>query len=278
MENLVQKQTSASNERKIRSFETLCQAVAIDGSEALAGIQQGEFSEGAMALKLLAGILHDQKDLNRSREQGTFALRPKNERKQLFREFTQFSFLFTHFLIENGEAKGLLAQFWKACEKIALETGVRTELQSIRKGMLTQTAVYHILQAVGKHPALSHPDEDAFEAIDLWADGEAVQIKTGKGKPQILVAENIAFPGVQSMHSTGVDHYSSSDFLAQKAIIFLAKVKDYGRRLGKDLKGYTLVVPYDDIDHISGKPQQGLIEAFKQQLDEVAKLQQIPKI
>ena len=47
------------------------------------------------------------------------------------------------------------------------------------KKLLKRTiSVFKIFEALGFSPKLSHPKEDAFEAIDMWSGaGDAVQIK-----------------------------------------------------------------------------------------------------
>ena len=118
---------------------------------------------------------------------------------------------------------------------------------------------------------LSHPDEDAFNAIDLWTEsGQALQIKGwNEKKPAIIKTDTIAFTAIQIDGGNKKSVlFNSTEYVKSKNVLFRAKIKNYGNKIGKDISGYMLMIPYSKIDFNTGEPTPELIEFFRQKLKE----------
>ena len=127
--------------------------------------------EGIEVLFGLPEFLRTQADINKQKQEKSHHL-SQPEVKQQFKNLTEYQFLMTHFILQNSNDKAFLSDFWNILEKIGGQMGNLRDVHTQRNGVLTQVAVYKILEQLGERPRLSHPDEDAFEAIDLWVAGE----------------------------------------------------------------------------------------------------------
>ncbi len=189
--------------------------------------------------------------------------------KNKFRDLTEYQFLFTHFLVQNNKNREFLDLFWNVATEIAEKMNAKIKLDILRRGQISQVAVYRIVQELGQNPKLAHPDEDAFEAIDLWESADkAIQIKGWEEEvPAVFNVDEIVFPAMQvdnGKHKKSL--YNSAEHFQSKNTIFRAKLKEYGERLGKEFSGYMLAVPYSKIDFINGEPAPELIEFFRDKL------------
>lgn len=219
--------------------------------------------EGVEILFGLGDFLEKQKKI--SEETG----RGRRIDPEKFRDLTESQFLLTHYIVQNQKDKEFLRKFWSVAEEIGKRTGTSEQLNRTRLGLLGQAAVYKILESLGENPRLSHPREDAFSAIDLWAGSEksAVQVKLGKEvtEPAVLKSDMVAFPAIQAKTEEKSRYYSSKYF--QDSARFAMKIKKYGEMLGKNIEGYTLVVPRHKIDFITGEPAPELVEFFREKLE-----------
>jgi hypothetical protein len=205
--------------------------------------------------------------------------RDKSERKKLFIDLTESSFLITHLLINADEETA--EQFWRIAGILSTRSGVSKKLDGEKRGVLTQVAVYKIFDSISREnsnssehsensqsqnfrPILSHPSHDAFEKTDLWIGGERVQVKGNKDieDPEIIFTDSIAFPAVSIRDGRDSNIYLNSKY-ANEAAMFKAVIERYDR----NAKGIMLVVPWRMIDHITGKPSPELIEFFKKELE-----------
>jgi len=190
---------------------------------------------------------------------------PPEERKKLIEENTQDQFVLTHFIAVSGEDKEFLRLFWDAAERLAKDKNRLVELNRMRRGVLSQVAVYKVFQALGLNPKLSHPKEDAFHATDLWSEsGHAIQVKGHREGAGVISTEEISPSGVQVEDDRGVRHFDS--YLNHEMQKFRMKVKRYGALLKKPMKGYLVQVPYSEFDAVTGEPTPKIIEFVKQNL------------
>ncbi len=124
-----------------------------------------EYPDQLEAVEALFGIrevLRTQKLLDRNRERGQYS----RDRK-VFQNLTEYQFLLTHFLTSNSGDKQMLEQFWLVVERAAKETNQLPVLNRLRRGILSQVATVRLLESLHLNPQLSHPEQDAFDAIDL---------------------------------------------------------------------------------------------------------------
>ncbi len=132
---------------------------------------------------------------------------------------------------------------------------------------MSQVAVYKILESIGEKPSLSHPDEDAFHAIDLWVQpGMTIQTKMGKHveTPALLETEHLAFPAVKARNKKESRYYNSKYFHESER--FRAKIRNYGKMKGEKIKGFMLIIPFSKIDRATGEPSSELTEFFRNKI------------
>lgn len=199
-----------------------------------------------------------------------FHPRSKNEhqqKKDALERLTQYHFLVSHFVEQNSDDKGFLEEFWRTMEQLGIATGNLRQVRVMRGGVLSQVAAYKIFEQLGQHPQLSHPQQDAFDAIDMWSgDNIAVQIKTGRERSEELLidTDDIAFPGVQTTSGDVVQHINTD--LMRDVAKFTTKSGTYGKRIGKKIRGYYAVIPKQSYDHVTGEPSQEVVARFGKRL------------
>lgn len=192
----------------------------------------------------------------------------ERERKKLaIQSLTQYHFLISHFVEQNSDDKMFLEDFWRTIEQLGVALGNLRQAQIMRSGVLSQVAAYKIFKQLGQHPQLSHPREDAFEAIDMWSDADtAIQIKTGRETSDELLidTDTIAFPSIESKEGDTVRHVSTE--LMHDIARFTTKSNLYGKKIGKKIKGYFAVIPRQTFDHVTGEPSEEVVRRFAERL------------
>lgn len=94
----------------------------------------------------------------------------------------------------NGDDKEFMNLFWKVNSITADGMGKLRKLNILKKGLLNQVAAYKVIEALGKKPKLSHPNEDAFNAIDLWTEKKRpFRLRVGVKKYRVLLKQKILF-------------------------------------------------------------------------------------
>ena len=192
------------------------------------------------------------------------------KRRRAFQDLTEYQFLFTHFVLTSNQDKRLLGDFWAVAKEVAQAIGADQELRSLRCGLVTQVAVSRILEEIGENPQLSHPREDAFNAVDVWADDNtAVQIKGWReNEPALIESDEFVFPATEVAGKTGSRVFNSNANMAAKNHIFRARVDEYGRETGRDLEARMMVIPYSQVDFDTGEPAPELVDFFREKLKE----------
>ena len=188
------------------------------------------------------------------------------EIKQKYRELTQYQFLLTNLAINNVDNPDFMRAFWKSAKKINGSQGGPGLVDRYRSGVISTVATYKAFEALGGTPKLSHPDNDAFDAIDVWADEQhAVQVKGEK-------EDTLAFYKTDEIDHPGVEIESDSDVKVfspvtdNEVVKFRDKVGRYARRVGKPVEGYFVRIPYSMIDPDTGKPSATLLDAMRAKL------------
>lgn len=214
--------------------------------------------------------------LKQSQEIKTVRDISRARRKEIFIELTQYQFLLTHFIKSNIENKNFLNNFWAVLERLAENSGFTEKFHTIKKGILTQVATYKIFEYLNKHPQLSHPEQDAFESIDLLTEsGDAIQIKsTGVEKPQFIEIKNqVAVGGVEIKTPQTNNLANISSRYHYQAQLAGEKMEDYLRRMNekghKEVKAFMLVIPIGMVDGTTGKPSTELINFVKDNLAKI---------
>ncbi|MFA6526054.1 MAG: hypothetical protein WCT26_01400 [Candidatus Buchananbacteria bacterium] len=188
-----------------------------------------------------------------------------------FRDLTEYQFLFTHFLLAKGGDREFLEAFWDAAEQIAKRLDMSRDLNMLRRGQISQVATYKIIEQISHKPVLSHPDEDAFSAVDLWSDeGTAIQIKgANQEQPALLSVDEIYFPAIAANSAAGTNMFNSIQMqeMQKKNMIFNAKIRKLGELQHRQINGFMMVIPYSKVDFVTGEPSQELVDFFKERLD-----------
>ena len=219
--------------------------------------------EGIEVLFGLKSFLEIHKRLKKHKEKGEV-------RKKMIVEMTQYQFLLSDFILNNGKNKEFLSNFWDVVEEAGRRTNTLSIAHALRRSILSQVAVFRVFEKLGKKPFIAHPREDAFNAIDIWTDQESVvQVKGAyeeEHKQPILVeTDTISFPGVEVTKEDEILHLNS--FLMHKMQEFKAKVSAYKSVIGKNLRGYLVVVPYSKFDFVTGEPSEDIVSFVKQKMD-----------
>lgn len=196
------------------------------------------------------------------------------ERKNEIRELTEYQFLLTHFLAQNSKNKDELERFWNLLEKTALISGKAEEFRTMRQGVLGQVAVFLSFKELNLHPHLAHPRLDMFDQIDLQAEDANskkeidIQIKSTKrvSSPEIFSSSEVYFPSVEVNQGDDAVINVADKYFVQKNKIFQMHLQKYQDMIKKQVKGYLVVLPYQEIDSVTGQPSQELIDFLKQKL------------
>ncbi len=249
----------------------LMEAIKVSDEEKITELKnkyQEQFADQMEAIEVIFGVrdfIKKSKELSEDTDKTKFS---REEYKDRVRDLTEFQFLFTHFLVQNNKDREFLELFWRVAEAIAGRVGAVRELNILRRGQMAQVAVYRIMEELGDSPKLSHPNEDAFNAIDLWETSEKpIQIKGWNEEvPAVFTTDEVVFPAVQIDVKNKRRLYNSAEYFKSQNMVFRTKVKKYGHKIGKDLEGYMLAVPYSKIDFVNGEPAQELVEFFKGEL------------
>ena len=270
-------ESKSRNELLIRKYEQtevvntasqlqkeLFQALKDDNNEEYKRIYEKYILEFPDQLEGVTALLEFSPHLDRHNYLNEHSFQDPEFREQMLcvvEESTQYSFLLSHFLANNSSDKEFLGIFWDVLEKVAAQKGMTKVAHQLRRGILSQVAVYHVFDRLGMNPKLSHPQEDAFKSVDLWVEGEgAVQIKgSDKRKDEMFIeTDEVDFPGVQTDGVDGRLHVNSHLF--KEFNRFRAKLSRYQEELQIPLKGYFAVVPYHEFDHITGIPSEEIVK------------------
>lgn len=186
-------------------------------------------------------------------------------RDEIFETLTSFHMEMTAFIADRSEDKEVVEELWSLLAEAVSDPEDREQINRMRTGVLTQVAVQKLFEASGGAPHLSSPEEDFRHAIDLWLDDHtAVQIKGVRGNVNRLITrtETIGFPATVSKN-----RYVNSSIMHELSR-FKFKIEEYARTTERDITGLLVAVPYDQIDHVTGKPSDALVERIKKELEE----------
>lgn len=230
--------------------------------------------EGVEIIFGLEQYLKDQEAIDPDKQER----KPTNkDARKIFQSITEYNFLLTHFIYNNSNDKAFLEKLWAVLGAMADRKKELPQFHQLQRGIATQVATALILKELGLKPKLSHPSEDAFNAIDLWTDTAAVQIKGGKQRlidNVFIETDTIAFPGIEATRKmTGEEKkelsktYHINSHMFQEAQRFQTKLSKYNKLTGKNMRGYFFMIPYQKIDFVTGKPTPDLIATVKERMD-----------
>jgi hypothetical protein len=184
--------------------------------------------------------------------------------KDLYRAQTEYNFTLTHF-VKVANDKEFLSGFWGLLGSVGLARGTEDarQVEHLRAGIVTQVAISKTFEALGEGTSISHPDEDAFRATDLWVEEHPVQVKGVNGnEPQFTEVDTMTYPATSVRHGNRETVYSSH--FDKEIDRFGLKIRKYGDMKGVEMHGYFVAVPYRMIDLDTGDPSPELIEYFRE--------------
>jgi|GEM_PF-2823440 len=203
-----------------------------------------------------------------------YSLVKGKEKRKAIRELTEYQYLLTHFLIQNSQNKDELERFWDLLKKTASASGKTEEFQTMRQGVLGQVATFLSLNELKLHPHLAHPRLDMFDQIDLQAKDTNskkeidIQIKSTKrvSSPEIFSSQEVYFPSVEINQRDNTVINIADKYFVQKNKVFQMHLQKYQDMIKKQVKGYLVVIPYQEIDHVTGQPFPKIVNFLKQKL------------
>lgn len=191
--------------------------------------------------------------------------------KSAFLELTAYQYEIMDF-VAHEQNREVLKDFWRKCEALASQNGAGSEWRERHKGLISQVAVYKILAELGAGPELAPPEEDAFDAVDLKAQGRAIQIKgVDEGEPQMIATDDIALPWVD-VKKWNEQRLVFGGYLQTKLEDFKLNIPKYNKRHQTNpiSQGYVTVIPQTVIDSVTGEvlPQarESVLQLFTRKL------------
>lgn len=192
------------------------------------------------------------------------------ERMNYYRDFTEYQYLLTHFILTHADDRKFLENYWEITRTMAKDSGRLNDFNILRRGLVSQAATFLVVEKIGQKPALSHPDEDAFSAIDLWVGADtALQVKGWNEEvPALVETDNIAFPAIEVSAAKKTTLLNAHDFRHWQQVNrqFLLKVEKYAQRKHREIKGQMMMIPYGKIDFVTGEPDPSVVEFFEKKL------------
>ena len=202
----------------------------------------------------LGEIKQKMEELKQEKMFGAEYQKMKEQKLECFRELTEYQFLLTHLIGTHPEDREYLQSFWESAMDVSRAGAHKSDLLRLRNGVLSQVATMHILDSLGMDTHISHPDIDAFHAIDIEADdGSLWQVKgSPSGDIEVLATSDIGPTNVRIDRGENTQHFSAYAF--EEMRYFSTKVADYEKITGKPAEGYLIVLPYKEFDIVTGKP------------------------
>jgi hypothetical protein len=244
--------------------ERLKQTIAAGDKEKLRRLKreyEAKFGGPQERIEVLFGMVDF---LNRQHFIETSKHRNAHIPRETFQLQTEYNFALTHFIKQGGGGESL-EDYWNLLNEAGRAKGNydKAIVERLRTGVTTQVAVAKAFEMIGGNASLSHPSEDAFKSTDLWEEGHPVQIKgTHKAEePAFIEVPAVTYPGVSVKAGDHESHYTSH--YDEEIDRFSFKIGTYGERLGRDMRGYFVVVPDRMVDRSTGEPSAELVEYFR---------------
>lgn len=184
--------------------------------------------------------------------------------KELYRAQTEYNFTLTH-LVKVANDKEFLSGFWGLLGSVGVARGNEdaSQVEHLHAGVVTQVAVSKTFEALGEGTSISHPDEDAFRATDMWVEEHPVQVKGVRGnEPQFVEVDTMTYPATSVRHGNRESVFSSH--FDKDIDRFGLKIRQYGNLKGVEMRGYFVAVPRHLIDWDTGDPSPELVQYFRE--------------
>lgn len=162
-------------------------------------------------------------------------------------------------LIANWQGgKELLEKFWQVFEKLFKIEYMEDYVEQYKKGILAMIAVAKLFKKIGEEPYFSTPKEDAEDKIDLFVDP--------KIDNQVLAVQVETTPDYYFFDPVEVKPAFEMDEKIKKRSFFFS-INNLKKNTGMNLKGVYILIPFSDIDSITGEPDNYLLEQFERDVN-----------
>lgn len=241
----------------------LCRAAASGEGEKVKPLKEQLVSEFPDQLEMVEAITDLPRYLDVCTQLDVHAEKGK-ERQKLIREKAEYHFLLTHLVSSINDQKTLM-RFWDALGRMAQAQKRSGQYSMMRAGVLSQVATYKILQQLDRHPTLSHPSEDQYNAIDLWQESNPIQVKSGHDDQPFLVEVDRLTPSHIAIQGGDGQRRIGSELL-QDIERFTTGLQTYEKTTGRHLTGYLLTLPKSSYDKVTGEPSEEIVQFVKEHL------------
>lgn len=177
----------------------------------------------------------------------------------------------TKFLAKHEHDKELVQAFWSNYKNIFnLFSKDEKSGDGVKRGIVGQASVYHILSHSGFRPEISTPQEDVFEKIDLKIPSRdkeiVIQIKQRQDLSQSLVVatKDIKYPSIVSKQVDKDTYFSSHDI--EEMISLQENCEEKSRRENKKIEAFYIIIPSGKCDPDTGKPSPDFLRKIKPQI------------
>lgn len=191
----------------------------------------------------------------------------KEKLKEMMRDLTQWNFLVTHFFSRTKD-KLFANSFWAELGAIYKLFSDRP-LRGIRKGIIGQVGVYKTLEKLGLRPKIAHPNEDAFEKMDLLVSLPTTEVAiqtryTRKIKQPLIIKDDIDYPSVllESLDKeTYISHYD-----IEQMTRLSESCRKKSKQTGKKIQSFYLVIPEGSFDSNTGEPSEEFLRQIEPEI------------
>lgn len=223
---------------------------------------EAEIIEAFFEIKSLAEA---QKEIQSFKDKGKKIEREKL--KELMRDLTEWQFLMTHLLTQFKD-KSSAAIFWSELGSL-YKFFSGESLRGHKKGVIGQIGVYKTLEKFGLRPKIAHPDEDAFEKMDLSVSlptaETAIQTKyTERIKQPLVIKDDIDYPSVlleKLDKETYISHYDIEQMMRLRE-----SCRKKSARTGKKIEALYLAIPEGSFDPDTGEPSEEFLKQIEPEI------------
>ncbi|MBI4837015.1 MAG: hypothetical protein HY813_01250 [Candidatus Portnoybacteria bacterium] len=227
--------------------------------------------------------LKDQERIGKLKEyDGLKTLTPGGEQEiqGIKLSLTESFFLQASYILANREDKEYLRNLLDLTDRVAWRLGEARTWRAIRKGLLGEVALHHLLEERGLSPKLPHPREDATLHIDMWAEDEKgrakiiAQVKhtAFAQKPHFLQSKEELSDWLEGVgervkddgHEGGVTRFAE---MSEKLKTDFAEMENYCLDRPEEIKPVVVIFPEGSIDPYSGELVEEYFKDFEIKLD-----------
>ncbi len=186
--------------------------------------------------------------------------------QDLLRKVTEDEAAWTKFIYQVKD-KDAARHFWEEAADRLKGTGFESELEGFKRGVVCQVAVLKCLDKLEQKSRLATPDEDMFNATDLWLKKEsiAIQVKGRKKLPGLafISQEEVSFPAIEHEGNEAI-HYIMVRDTEHETERFFAKIERLAEIKHRPVKGFMIYIPEEMLENKdTGEPSEELFWAFK---------------